>query len=131
MENLRHGDEHKRRTCLQVLACLCSGEGEYSRDDHKTGKDCDCSIEYFDLIGRLFNGDFLLHIRTEGDQNTHCDRQGIEHLPHRRNYCHPGEVCEVRNQHILHTCHCTRAGHGIDGNDKGEHNQYRHHDAGY
>lgn len=69
----------------------------------------------------------LFHIGAERDEDSHRNRQGVEHLPHRGDDGHPGEVFEVWNQEIFHACHRARSCHGVDRDDHGEDHEDRHH----
>ena len=72
-KNLGHGDKHQGRTCTERLR-ISPGKSEDSRDDHKTGQHGDAGIKDFDLDRGFLDRDFLFHIGTEGDQDTHCYR---------------------------------------------------------
>ena len=51
--------------------------------------------------GGFFNRNILLHIRAEGDQDSHGNGQGVEHLPHGGDDGHPGEILKIRHQEIF------------------------------
>ena len=87
-EYLRDGDKHQGRSCLQGIR-ISAGEGKDGRNDHETCHDCNCGVENFDVPGGILNRGLLFHVGTEGDQNTHRDREGVEHLSHGGNNGHP------------------------------------------
>ena len=112
------GDEHKRRSGLQSV-WITTGESENCRDNHKTCHNGNGSIKNFYILCGVFNRSLFFHIRTKGDQNTHGNGQGIEHLSHGGHYSHPGKICHIRYQKIFHTGHGARSGDRINSNDNG------------
>ena len=115
-------------------ACRVSGiaarEGEDRRNDHQARHDGNGRVEDLHVLGGLLDGDILLHVGAEGDEDAHCDGEGVEHLPHGGDDGHPGEVGEIRHEEILHALQRTRAGDGVARDDDGQHHENGHHHLG-
>ena len=109
---------------------VAAGEGEDRGNDHHTCQNSDGRIEELNLTGGIFNADILFHVGAEGDQNTHGDGQGIEHLAHGGHHCHPGEVLQVRNQQVSDTGHGAGARDGVHTDHDCQDKQDRHHELG-
>ena len=101
LKDLRDGDEHEGRAGLQGVR-VAAREGEDRRNDHQARHDGNGRVEDLHVLGGLLDGDILLHVGAEGDEDAHCDGEGIEHLPHGGHDGHPGEVGEIRHEEILH-----------------------------
>ena len=123
---LRKCDEHEGRSSLESIR-VAAGEGKDGRNDHESGHDRDRSVKDLNIFRRILDRGVLFHIGAERDEDSHRDRQGVEHLPHRGDDGHPGEVFEGWNQEIFHACHRARSCHGVDRDDHGEDHEDRHH----
>ena len=109
LEHLGDGDEHEGRAGLQGVR-VAAGEGEDRRNDHQARHDGDGRVEDLHVLGGLLDGDVLLHVGAEGDEDAHGDGEGVEHLPHGGHDGHPREVGEVGHEEILHALQRARAG---------------------
>ena len=82
------------------------------------------------MIGGFFNINILLHVGAVCEQNSHGDRERVEHLFHRGDHGHPGEVREIRDKDVFYPCHGAGAGHGVDRDDQRQHHEDWHHNLG-
>ena len=129
LEHFGDGDEHQCGARLQGVR-VAAGEGEHRRDDHQARHDRNGRVEHFHILGGLLNGDVLLHIGAEGDQDAHGDGQRVEHLAHGGDHGHPGKVCHIGHQKVLDAFQRTGAGDRVHRNDHRQHHQNGHHHLG-
>ena len=87
-EYLRDGDKHQGRSCLQGIG-ISAGEGKDGRNDHQACHDRNGSVKDFDVACGILDRGVFFHVGAKGDQNTHRDREGVEHLSHGGNNGHP------------------------------------------
>ena len=130
LEHLGDGDEHEGRAGLQSVR-VAAGEGEDRRNDHQARHDGDGGIKDLHVFGGLLDGDVLLHIGAEGDEDAHSDGEGVEHLPHCGHDGHPREVGDVGHEKVFHTLQRARACDGVACDDDGEHHEDGHHHLGH
>ena len=82
------------------------------------------------MTGGFFDRKVRLHIGTEGNQDSHGNGEGIEHLSHGGNHRHPGEVLDIGNQEVFYPGKGSLSGDGVNGKQDGQNHQNRDHKGG-